>query len=240
MNVIILTTGLSGSSVMTGFLAKSGLWTGDETAYKENMAGTYETFENKKLIELNKSLIKAAELEFDVKCRYDEKARERFNQLYKTIDTTKYKDFLRECDSRSPWIWKDPRLIITIGFWRNFLDLSNTKFIIIHRNCYELWKSQTIKRIVYSYQYLKKSELKTRLDLLSYLDSNGFSYISIEYDLFTAKPTKFIKKLNEFIGTNLQEKDWHDIYRKTSRYSHYKRTLLSFLIYLKNYHLRIK
>ena len=52
-NVIILTSGVSGSSVLTGLIAKAGYWTGDTTAKKE-----YETYENQELIDLNLRLFK--------------------------------------------------------------------------------------------------------------------------------------------------------------------------------------
>ena len=240
MNVIILTTGISGSSVITGFFAKSGLWTGDDTLFKDNITGKYETYENKKLVDLNNSLTREAGVDFEGKARYDEKARGKFNEIYAEIDTEKYNKFIDECNAHSPWIWKDPRLFLTIGFWRNCLDLTDTKVIVLHRNSYELWKSQAIKRIIYSYSYLKSSEEKTRHKLLNYLESNNFSFMSLEYDQFTRDPVTSINKLNEFIGTNLKKENWDEIYKPTSIFSRYKRTLLAYLIYIKNYKSRIK
>ena len=174
------------------------------------------------------------------KARYDTNARDKFNDIYKEIDTAKYNKLLEECNSHSPWIWKDPRLFLTIGFWRNFLDLTNTRVILLHRNSYELWKSLTIKRIIYSYSYLKNSEDKTRDELLNYLESNNFSFISLEYDQFTRDPATYINKLNKFIGANLKKENWDEIYQSTSKFSQYKRTLLAYLIYIKNYNSRIK
>ena len=240
MNVIILTTGISGSSVITGFLAKSGLWTGDDTVFKDNITGKYETYENKKLVDLNDSLIKEAGAEFVGKARYDVNAREKFSSLYAEIDTAKYKKFIELCDTHTPWIWKDPRLFLTIGFWKNAIDLTNTKVVVLHRDSYELWKSQAIKRIIYSYSYLKSSEDKTRHELLDYLKSNNFSFISLEYDQFTRDPSVSINKLNKFIGTDLKKENWDEIYRPTSRFSSYKRTVLAYLIYIKNYKTRIR
>lgn len=240
MNVIILTTGISGSSVITGFLAKSGLWTGDDTVYKDNITGKYETYENKKLVDLNDRLITEAGAEFVGKARYDADQRDRFNAMYRDVDTSSYREFISECDEHSPWIWKDPRLFLTIGFWKNLLDLQDTKIIVIHRNTYELWKSQAIKRIVYSYSYLKQSENETRQELIDYLDANGFTFMTLEYDQFTGNPDKSIERLNSFLGTRLSKNDWDDIYRPTSQWSRYKRTLLAFLIYLKNYNSRIR
>jgi hypothetical protein len=240
MNVIILTTGISGSSVITGFLAKSGLWAGEDTVFKDNLTGKYETFENKKLVDLNDSLLKEAEVEFDGKARYEASSRDKLNDIYAEIDTKKYNKFIEECNLHSPWIWKDPRLFLTIGFWINSLDLTNTKVVVLHRNSYELWKSLTIKRIIYSFRYLKNSEDKTRHELLNYLESNNFSYICLEYDQFTRDPVKSIHQLNEFIGTNLKKENWDEIYKPTSLVSQYKRTLLAYLIYIKNYNSRIK
>ena len=240
MNVIILTTGISGSSVITGFLTKAGLWAGDDTVYKDNITGKYETFENRKLVELNDSLFETIGVDFEGKARYDANARDRFNNIYSEIDTTKYLDFVDECNAHSPWIWKDPRLFLTIGFWKNCLDLSNTKVVVLHRNSYELWKSLTIKRIIYSYNYLKNSEDKTRHMLLDYLKDNNFSYISLEYDQFTRDPDTSIKKLNGFIGTDLKKENWDKIYRPSSKFSGYKRALLAYLIYIKNYTTRIR
>lgn len=240
MNVIILTTGISGSSVLTGFLAESGFWAGDDTVFKDNLTGKYETYENKKLVDLNNILVEEAGVEFEGKARYDVNARDKLNNIYAEIDTTKYEIFIEECNSHSPWIWKDPRLFITIGFWRNCLDLTNTKVIVLHRNSYELWKSLTIKRIIYSYRYLKNTEDRTRQELLNYLESNNFSFISLEYDQFTRDLVTSINSLNKFIGTSLKKENWDKIYQKTSKSSRYKRTLLAFLIYIKNYKSRIK
>ena len=240
MNVIILTTGISGSSVITGFLAKSGLWAGDDTVFKDNTTGKYETYENTKLVDLNNQLTNEIGIAFEGKVRYDKNAREKLNTVYTEIDTTRYKQFLEECNSHSPWIWKDPRLFLTIGYWKNILDLNNTKVIVLHRNSYELWKSQVVKRIIYSYSYLKKSEDRTRNELLDYLESNNFSFISLEYDQFTREPSTLINKLNQFIGTELKIEQWNAIYRPTSKFSNFKRTVLAYLIYIKNYGGRIK
>ena len=50
-NVIILTSGLTGSSVLTGLISRVGYWNGDQTHKKE-----YDTCENSELISLNLSL----------------------------------------------------------------------------------------------------------------------------------------------------------------------------------------
>ena len=46
-NVIILTSGMSGSSVLANLISQAGYWLGDETS-----KAPFETYENKELIDL--------------------------------------------------------------------------------------------------------------------------------------------------------------------------------------------
>ena len=52
-NLIILTGGLSGSSVLAGLINKAGYWLGTKTTKVK-----YDTFENSKLVELNIKLFR--------------------------------------------------------------------------------------------------------------------------------------------------------------------------------------
>jgi hypothetical protein len=221
-------------------MARSGLWAGDKTVFKDNLTGKYETYENRKLVELNDELVKLADINFESKTYYDATARDKFDNMYSLIDATKYNAFLDECNSHSPWIWKDPRLFLTIGYWKNLIDPNKTKIIVLYRNTYELWKSQAIKRIIYSYNYLKFSEENARHELTRYLETNNLSYTTLEYDQFCRDPSTSINKINDLLGSELTKEKWDDIYRPTSRLSNYKRTLLAYLIYIKNYNSRIK
>jgi len=52
-NVIILTHGVSGSSVFAALLGRAGYWLGSETVQKPD----YDTFENAALVALNYELL---------------------------------------------------------------------------------------------------------------------------------------------------------------------------------------
>ncbi|MGQ9750712.1 hypothetical protein [Desulfosoma sp.] len=96
-DVIILTTGSSGSSVLAGTLAAKGFWVGRETK-KLN----FDTYENARLVDLNVEILKAAGFQ-----RYDcndlpppEVARIR--SLAKSPLASVCKDFMAECDAHRP------------------------------------------------------------------------------------------------------------------------------------------
>jgi hypothetical protein len=75
---------------------------------------------------------------------------------------------------------------------------------------------------------------------LDYLDANNFSYISLEYDQFTKDPAASINKLNAFMEMELKKDAWDKIYKKPASFSRYKRAILAYLIYIKNFNSRIK
>src|SRR5437588_12340988 len=110
-NVIILTSGITGSSVLSGFLAQSGYWAGDATHKKQN---EYDTFENTELIRLNLEILKQSGYTGDYISEFSTDAIARIACLHGAIDDSPYRRFLQECDQHRPWVWKDPRLWLTI------------------------------------------------------------------------------------------------------------------------------
>ena len=63
-NIIVLTTGLSGSSFFVNLLSKNGFWAGDKTIFKNNFSGVYDTFENSALVKLNDFLLSEMKIDF--------------------------------------------------------------------------------------------------------------------------------------------------------------------------------
>src|SRR5690242_2078379 len=127
-SVIILTSGLSGSSVLTGLIARAGYWTG-ETHKKRD----YDTFENKELIRLNRLLFERAAYTGNYLVEFSSEVIARIAKLSAPHGDA-YSSFIAECNQHRPWVWKDPRLWLTIRFWAEFLDLRDCNFILLTRS----------------------------------------------------------------------------------------------------------
>lgn len=238
---MILTTGLSGSSVLTGVITQAGYWCGDKTEYKDNNTGQYETYENSQFVQLNVRLVELLGIEFDSKSWYDESLRDKFTQLYSDIDLSDFQKFITDCSEHQTWVLKDPKLWLTIGFWLQIFQQQEIQVVILTRNINQLWVSQTSKRIIYDYSFLKNSEQKSKIGLIDFLNANNVEYLELEYDQLLRKTKKYLGRLNEFLTTDLSLNDWFSIYKKQKNSSvFFSREIKAILIYLKNYSLRIR
>jgi hypothetical protein len=238
-NVVILTSGLSGSSVLAGLIARAGYWTGDST-HKKNKE--YDTFENAELISLNRQLFNQAAYVGNYTMEFSAEPFALFAALHGKIDVQPYRDFLARCDAHQPWLWKDPRLWLTIYFWKNLLPLQECRFVLITRSYYNCWVSQTLRRQIRSYGSLKRYEQSIKNSLSGFLAANGLHYLHLTYENLIGKPEQTIQELNAFIGSSLTIQDLAAVYHKPLHKppnSSLGDLAKAVAIYLKNYSERV-
>jgi hypothetical protein len=231
-NVIILTLGLSGSSVLTGLISRAGYWTGDDTFKKE-----YDTYENRELVRLNSELLAAANYRKDYTSEFSWDAVKQVSSLQGKVDLTAYRTFLSQCEAHRPWIWKDPRFYLTIRFWANLLNFDQIKFILLTRDQVQSWISQQLRRQVCTYGYFRRYDNGLRQSLVSFLEENRIAYLVLYYDDLILHPEDALARLNRHIDASLTVDDLKAIYtgqlyRKPRSYWDFAKAVA---IYLKNY-----
>ena len=207
-NVIILTSGLSGSSVLTGLIARQNYWTGVDTMKKE-----YDTFENIDLVRLNKRLIAEVGFSGPYTMEFHQEPLDRIAALNPAVNGTPYREFLGECERHEPWIWKDPRLWLTIRYWNRLLDWNRCKAIVLTRDLRHHWVSMTLRRQIQSFAAMKRYETSIERSLLQFVDSGGIDVLRLSFEDLIATPDKTLDRLNRHIGSNLTVSDLKAIYR---------------------------
>jgi hypothetical protein len=174
-NVIILTSGITGSSVLSGFLTRPGYWAGDTTHKKD-----YDTFESAELIRLNLRIFQQAGYAGNYLKEFSTDAVARIASIKDTSNCSPYREFLRKCAEHRPWVWKDPRLWPTIYFWANLLDLDECGFILLTRDLVQAWVSCTLRRDIRSYDSFRLYETSVKNSILSFLTGNRLPYLQRE------------------------------------------------------------
>jgi hypothetical protein len=239
-NVMVLTTGLSGSSLATGFIAQAGFWMGENTEYKNNSTGQYETFENSRFVELNDQLIRLSGVQFNPLSWYDDQLREKFAALYDTVDLAEFEQFASICQQHQPWVLKDPKAWITLRFWLRVFEGQHIKCVIVSRNAPRLWLSQTLKRTIYDFRYLKSAEARSIAVLSEELAATTVPFLRVEYDALVQDTSTQINKINLFLSTKLTMSDWGAVFDpKNVKRPSFTAWIKAVLIYFKNYGERI-
>jgi hypothetical protein len=237
-NTVILTSGLTGSSVLAGFLARGGYWSGDRTYKKTD----YDTFENQDLIRLNTELLQSASFEQAYLTTYSPQVIEQVASLTGALDVEPFREFYRRCDSHSPWVWKDPRLSVTIRFWSRVVDLSKCNFLLLTRNHFQSWVSTNSRYIVQSMRHTREYETAIYESNLAFLEENRLPYQQLSYEGLIARPEQTISRLNRFLGSQLTLDHLAATYNGALHRrpgSSLPRIARATLVYLKNYRERV-
>jgi hypothetical protein len=207
-NAIILTSGLTGSSVLTGLIARAGYWTG-ETYKKE-----YDTYENKQLIAVNVNLMQQAGYNGNYLVEFSESAIKDVEALQGRIDDRPFREFLEECERHPLWVWKDPRLWLTIRYWLPLLDTRRCRFIVLTRGIVQCWTSSILRRQIRSYRDSKHYEESVKASLVEALRERELPYLHLRYEDLITRPEESIAKINAHLGTQLKVEDLERVYTK--------------------------
>lgn len=235
-NVIIMTAGLAGSSVLTGLVARAGFWTGHETFKKTD----YNTYENHRLIELNQLLFKEVGFDGNYTEIFPGWVIDALEYKADQIDPGPFVEFIRECERNGPWIWKDPRLNLTMQTWARWLDLQQIRFLMISRELGQSWISSTLRRQIQTYEYHAVYNDRVRRAIEAFFNRFGLSHLPVIYEDLIVQPEQTIAELNHYLGTSLSIEDLQQIYfRDLYKRQHGLRNMTrAMMIYLKNYRAR--
>jgi len=206
-NVIVLTTGLTGSSVLSNLISRAGYWTGDET-FKKN---DYDTHENIELVRLNTEILNKYNYKGKYTDNIDHNAISIIDSLDIDVNAGEYLSFLNCCKDKSPWIWKDPRLWVTILFWNKILD-SNIKYIHLDRGLMQRWISVNLRRQIESVGHIKTNTDYINHRIVNFLVENKKEFIRINFDDLLLHPEKTIDTINRFLSINLVLDDLKAVY----------------------------
>src|SRR6478736_2280827 len=91
-NVVILTVGWTGSSMLAGLLCAAGFWTGTTVRNTD-----YDTFENAELVRLNRKLLTMAGIGERYATHFHPGWYARVERLAHTVNRSQFTGFIDEC-----------------------------------------------------------------------------------------------------------------------------------------------
>ena len=237
-NLIVLTNGLAGSSVLAGLLARRGYWLGAETYSKRD----YDTYENLELVALNQQIFNELEYTGNYEMTFVPGEIELFQAAGERLDPAPYRAFLDRCEANGPWLWKDPRLRLTLFYWVRHLDLDKTDFILLTREPLQTWISTTLRRQIQTPGHCRDCMHGIRDCLADFLWGQGKPYLELVYEDLLLRTDETIDRINAHIGSSLTRSDLEQVF--SGQLGRRQRGggdfLKALMIYLKNYRQRYR
>ncbi len=232
-NIIVLTTGLAGSSLVTALFAQAGYWVGNETVQKTD----YNTWENAELVKLNQHILEEVKFTENWTMRFQPEFIETVRTRALNLNPEPYLAFIKKCEQHSPWIWKDPRLWLTIRHWQTLMDLSEVQFVLSTRDPFQSWIAQILRRHIQTLSYVRKYEMDIGDNLRRFLNENAYRYVEVQYENLLLNPEFMLSRINELTGLFLTIDDLKKVAKgQLYRKRHGAVDLLKAVaIYIKNY-----
>jgi hypothetical protein len=139
-------------------------------------------------------------------------------------------------------VWKDPRLWLTIRFWRPLVDWSSVRVLLLSRDPMQAWISTIQRRQIQTYGYLSAYNESIQRSLREFLDQYRVRYLPVQYEDLVVTPEAELARISGFLGTELT------LAQLTTTYSGPLRRrpkglrdgIEAGLIYLKNYGERLR
>jgi hypothetical protein len=183
-NVIILTGGLTGSSALAGLLTAAGYWCGQDTFKKSD----YNTYENAELIRLNRQLMSRVGVGEEYTTVFKPDAIAAIAALVGKEPDGDYRAMLDECGRHAPWVWKDPRLWLTIRFWDPLIEWSGVRVLLLGRDPLQSWVSTIQRRQIQTYGYLSRYNESIQQSLREFLVSRDIGFLPVQYEDVVMRP----------------------------------------------------
>ncbi len=208
-NLVILTGGLNGSSVLAGLISQGAYWLGDETAQV-----AYETFENQELVERNRDILAASGYGWDDPGDLPPPSIEAIIAAADEVDPAPYRALLERCEANQPWLWKDPRLCFTMHFWQRLHDFRSCKFIIMERELDQSWTGLVMRgKVRMPYDKFLQIQANTSEASRAFLAEHGIPYHRLTFEDLIVTPERALAGLNDFLDLELTLDDLTRVYR---------------------------
>jgi hypothetical protein len=236
-NVIVLTHGWSGSSLLTALLRSMGYWAGGETMAKVD----YDTHENSELVAINDRLLGTFSPDLDFEHHFDR--REVLAMAGQRPDAdvaNRMADFVARCDSHAPWIWKDPRLTWTIRIWEPHLALDRVAFLVLTRDLTQAWITSNLRRHIQSRRFTDDFNGGITRANVEFLEERGLPYFKLSFEDLLLRPADALDGMNRLLGLQMMVDDLERVSTQPLfRKRHGMRDMLfASMIYAKNYRAR--
>lgn len=202
-NVLILGMARSGTSMTAAIFSRKGYYIAKNNKNQLQMADKYNPsgyWESDDILTANKGLLAAVGFQHDNTWFHEPISKEQASNIHTLPVLDTHRQLVSSFNTNQPWVWKDPRLCYTLGFWWPLLNQSNTKVLLIKREHKEIYES--FQRVKDSWSTsIPKDQIYSRIDSHIEAAENtlfkfNIPYETVNYSDYKNSPAKVAKSLS--------------------------------------------
>jgi len=213
-NVIVIGVPRSGTSLTTAVFARKGYYVGqieDERVRGGDDDNPFGYFEADDVIARNAALFQRVGFADNNTWLREMISDEAIAQLTRLEPTADDRQFVQRYNQKSPWIWKDPRLTLTLAYWWKLMDPARTRVVVVRRDIDEICRS-FVRMGWYDRSDASRAEIVRRVErhlgaAEEALATLGIPHLVVWYRDFLGEPDRTASRLGEFVGLELTAGD---------------------------------
>ncbi len=213
-NAIIVGAPRSGTSLTATFFKNSGYFvTEDETTQLQQASefNPHGFWEAEALKQCNREILNAAGFPYDNTWLGAAITEQQASSISTLPHAERHRVLVESFSGREPWLWKDPCLCYTLGYWWPLIKEHNTKVILLKRDPEEIYQSflrlkwsdlngddkqAAFRRIEHHMAFAEK--IVAQFDI---------PHIVVDYSDYENRSALTAKRVGDFFVLTLSEKD---------------------------------
>ena len=209
-NAIVVGMPRSGTSMTAAIFARKGYFVAEDENKELRQGDEYNPsgyWEAEPLIKANAEVFNAVQFQHDNTWMYKAITKTQALDILQLAKNSERAELVQQYESHQPWIWKDPRLCYTVGYWWLYMNPETTGVLLLKRDPKEIFQSfLRVKWRTASKQ--DKTDTFERVDhhiqAAEYaLEERGIPHIVVNYSDFANKPEATAQRISDFFGFEL-------------------------------------
>ncbi|MBI1422057.1 MAG: hypothetical protein GC149_01240 [Gammaproteobacteria bacterium] len=213
-NAIIVGMPRSGTSMTAAIFARAGYFIAEDQKGQLRQGDEFNPtgyWEAEPLIHANAEIFQAAGFPYDNTWLYEPITSHSATRINELERSSVHKQFVSDFDQHYPWLWKDPRLCYTLGYWWPLLDRDKTRVLLLKRDPKQIynsflrlkWRSMSARDRKDTLQRVKDHMKAAEFAVQKF----EIPHIVVNYSDFANNANETAQRINEFFGLNLQSQD---------------------------------
>ncbi len=225
-NAIIVGPPRSGTSMTAMFFKNSGYFVTENEVDQLQPANEFNPhgfWEAEALKQCNREILNAAGFEFNNTWMYPAITQQQADKISTLPHADHHRKLIEDFNGNAPWLWKDPCLSYTIGYWWPLLEPHNARVLLLKRDPEEIY--QSFLRL--KWLELNKDDKEAALQRIihhmeaaqSAVEQFDIPHVTVDYADYANAADTTARKIGDFFELELSAHDLgYDKKLKTSGY----------------------